>query len=525
MKKNYYKYQILLASVFAAFGNTAQAQVLTPYTGSNSIPGGTVMTLCSHGGCGTFYNDNASGYTVIYPGACVGINISGTYDTEGCCDDVIIYDGIGTGGSILQSYAGSGNVNYTAAPGQTITVQLSSDGSITYTGFQVTVNSGAAINVNGGVTDYTLCSGTQINLAASGADTYFWSTGSNSPTIPITANTNTTYVIAGINNAYPNCPLSNTVNITVNPSPLIAVSGGTVRCGTAGSIQLSVSGIADTYSWSTGSSANIINVSPMQATTYYVVGTNTLNGCTTTKAHTVLYSPSPVPGIFTPTTAICEGASLNIFATGADTYTWSHGPVGALITISPSVTTTFAVMGLNSYGCSGTATQVITVNPLPVVTASASKNMVCTGDALTITGGGADTYVWMAYSFLSSGPVISITPQVTTSYTVTGTDVNGCTNTAVVAVAANPCTGINEINASLSGMAVYPNPASSDFLVSFHSAQLKTIRVMDLTGRIIHEVSSGEARVNFDISEFASGIYFVRAQSGDLVETIKLIKE
>src|SRR6218665_290029 len=207
MKKNY-KYQILLVSAMAAFSLTSEAQVLTPYTGSNSIPAGTVVSLCSHGGCGTFYNDNATGYTVIYPGSCAGISINGTYDTEGCCDEIIIYDGVGTGGPILQTYAGLGPASFNGAIGQTLTIQFTSDYSLNYSGFQFTVTTGATMSVNGGVTEYTLCSGAQLNLTASGADSYVWSNGSGSPTLPITAMTTTNYIVSGILNTFPNCPLS-----------------------------------------------------------------------------------------------------------------------------------------------------------------------------------------------------------------------------------------------------------------------------------------------------------------------------
>jgi hypothetical protein len=168
---------------------------------------------------------------------------------------------------------------------------------------------------------------------------------------------------------------------------------------------------------------------------------------------------------------------------------------------------------------------VINVNPLPPVTANASKNMVCAGDALTLNAGGANTYVWTAYSFLSSGSMISIMPQVATSYTVSGTDVNGCSNTAVVAVAVSPCTGFNEISTSLGGMSVYPNPTSGDFSVVFNTALPKTIRVMDLSGRVVQEISSESASVDFNIGGLTGGIYFVQVQSGEVTETIKLIRE
>ncbi|MBK8143748.1 MAG: hypothetical protein IPK62_01490 [Bacteroidetes bacterium] len=76
----------------------------------------------------------------------------------------------------------------------------------------------------------------------------------------------------------------------------------------------------------------------------------------------------------------------------------------------------------------------VTVNPSPTVTASASPATICAGDASVLTGGGANTYLWDPGALVGSP---SVTPGVTTSYTVTGTDANGCTSTASTTVTVN----------------------------------------------------------------------------------------
>ena len=52
---------------------------------------------------------------------------------------------------------------------------------------------------------------------------------------------------------------------------------------------------------------------------------------------------------------------------------------------------------------------------------------------MTLTGGGADTYVWD--NGVTDG--VAFVPTATTTYTVTGTDTNGCVNTAEVTVTVN----------------------------------------------------------------------------------------
>ncbi|MEY8861382.1 hypothetical protein, partial [Tenacibaculum singaporense] len=100
----------------------------------------------------------------------------------------------------------------------------------------------------------------------------------------------------------------------------------------------------------------------------------------------------------------------------------------------PTATTTYTVTGTDANGCENTAQVTITVNPLPTVTANASATTVCAGESVTLTGGGADSYVWD--NGVSDG--VSFVPTATTTYTVTGTDANGCENTAQVTITVNP---------------------------------------------------------------------------------------
>ena len=82
-------------------------------------------------------------------------------------------------------------------------------------------------------------------------------------------------------------------------------------------------------------------------------------------------------------------------------------------------------------GCTATGSVTVLVNSLPTVNVSASPTSVCIGGSTTITAIGALTYSWTPSTGLSAtaGAVISADPITTTTYTVTGTDVNGCRNT------------------------------------------------------------------------------------------------
>ena len=128
-------------------------------------------------------------------------------------------------------------------------------------------------------------------------------------------------------------------------------------------------------------------------------------------------------------TQICIGNSTPISASGATSYTWDNGlGSGAGQTVSPSATTTYTVTGLDGNGCSNTDQVTVTVNQLPAVNAG-NDFSVCENSQTVLSGSGASSYTWD--NGVTNG--VSFTPAATT-YTVTGTDANGCINTDQVTI-------------------------------------------------------------------------------------------
>ena len=131
-----------------------------PATGNNAVTCGTNIILYDNGGSAADYADNSDGYTVLNAGVGATINIAGNYTTEGSLDFIRIYNGTGTGGTLLATYSGAGSINYTGAPGQTLTVRFSSDSSLTYSGFSLAVTYSGACALSA-------CSGTPATGTAS----------------------------------------------------------------------------------------------------------------------------------------------------------------------------------------------------------------------------------------------------------------------------------------------------------------------------------------------------------------------
>jgi hypothetical protein len=142
----------------------------------------------------------------------------------------------------------------------------------------------------------------------------------------------------------------------------------------------------------------------------------------------------------TPNQTVCAGDNVNIAASGADLYQWSHGPTSAVLIENPISTTIYSVTGTNTLtGCSATQAHVVTVNPTPEVGIFATRYAMCEGESVTLTGFGADTYMWTNNA---NTPVNVVSPQVTTSYSVVGTNVYGCQASAAVQITVHPSASI-----------------------------------------------------------------------------------
>ena len=197
-----------------------------------------------------------------------------------------------------------------------------------------------------------------------------------------------------------------TLTLTVNPLPTVIISGDGSFCQ-GDNVTLTAMG-ASSYAWNNASTNPSITV--CDAGTYTVTGTDA-NGCADTARKTVTVNPTYN---ITVHDTICQGESYNFF--GQNLYTDS----------------TYTHTLFSSKGCDSVITLILTVNPLPNITISGESSF-CQGDNVTLTAMGASSYDWnngsqTATTTVSTGGI----------YTVTGTDTNGCRNTATQEVTETP---------------------------------------------------------------------------------------
>ena len=176
----------------------------------------------------------------------------------------------------------------------------------------------------------------------------------------------------------------------------------------------------------------MITVYPTTTTLYEVTAINSF-GCETKQTHLITINPMPNISIGGDS-VICEGTSTTITAVGGSHYLWNTGAVTNSITVSPVVSSTYYVTVTSPTGCDTTLYYNVAVNSQPQGDITGNF-MICAGDATTLTASGGVSYFW---SNGATGPSITKTPTVTTTYSVVVTNAHGCSQTISRSVIVNP---------------------------------------------------------------------------------------
>lgn len=281
----------------------------------------------------------------------------------------------------------------------------------------------------------TICAGlSQTLTATSSGNTITWMPGNISGgSITVTPNTSTSYTATATSSN--GCTSSATTLVTVNPIPVVtAVASSNAVCEGA-SLTLTGEGNAEVYTWNNGVT-NGQAFQPNATNTYTLTGTNTTTNCSNTANISVAVNPLPTVTANSSETVFCLDASGPALAALPIGGTWSGAGINTN-TFSPLAagagehSITYAYTDLN--GCANTSSVTMTVHALPNVTINTSAANICSGSSVTLNGEGADSYLW-------TNDVIdgeSFVPSTTNSYVVTGTDLNGCVNSANATVTVN----------------------------------------------------------------------------------------
>jgi hypothetical protein len=276
------------------------------------------------------------------------------------------------------------------------------------------------------------------------------STASTVVSNPSTSNITASYTVQATNTVTGCSNTNTTAPVTIWALPTINAGNDILVCSNNATEQVTVTatgaGATGSYAW-TAPVAGVQNGVPFTASatgTFSVIGTDG-NGCINYDTLQLTFSTVP-PANAGLDQAICIGQTATFNATGLAPYNWSmtnyanSGLTGAVtnspvIVVTPTAagTYTYQVNVSNGVGCTNTDAATLTVYALPVVNAGVDQT-ICNASPVIIAGSGALSYAW-------NNGVTNATPffpSSTATYTVVGTDVNGCQNQDQVIVNVLP---------------------------------------------------------------------------------------
>lgn len=283
-------------------------------------------------------------------------------------------------------------------------------------------NGTATVNPSGGTPGYN----------------YLWSNGQTTPTATGLASGNYSVTVTDANG----CTFSIAVAVNSTGGPSATTNSTNETCNQSnGTATANPSGgnPAYTYLWSNGQNAQ--TATGLAAGNYTVTVTDA-GGCAFTVTVTVNMTGGPTATAGADV-SMCMGNSTQLNAGGGGNYSWIPATALSNAAISnpianPNTTTTYTVIVTDVNGCTSADNVTVTINALPVANAGTDPS-ICSGFSATLNGSGGGSYAWSPATNLSStnisNPVAN--PNATTTYTLTVTDANGCTNSDDVTVTVN----------------------------------------------------------------------------------------
>jgi len=166
----------------------------------------------------------------------------------------------------------------------------------------------------------------------------------------------------------------------------------------------------------------------------------------------------------------------------------------------------------------GTIFKIACYNP---ITISVNSGTVCTNGSFTLNPSGANTY-----TYAPSGPIVTLNVSGTYSYSVTGTDTNGCVSAPVISTltVSSACfAGIDRLADIDNQIIIYPNPNNGSFVIEPQNTLYNVhCTVYDVNGRVVlTQIING--KTNIDASSLNEGVYNISLISNEGVVNKRLV--
>ena len=469
------------------FGNSTGAINLSPaggtspytYAWSNnattedlaSLPSGTyTVVVTDANGC----TANAS-VTITQPQ--IGLTV-GTTQTNVLCfgNSTGAATSTPSGGAAPYTYSwsnGATTQNLTAIPSGSYTVTVSDANGCTATATVIITQPAAALAATTTQVNILCLNGVgSINLTVSGgtlAYSYLWSNQVTTEDLANLQQGTYTVTVTDANGCTTTASAIILQTLSQVPVAINNLSGTTVLTCASPIINLQATG-GVTYTWTGGSSVSTA-ANSFTLPGQYTVNMIDPNGCPVsqniTLTQNVVLPPVQITNNSGATVIDCNNATINLSASGGGQYAWNNG-LGSLANVSIAAAGTYTVVVTAANGCVDSSTVVVTLAPVPLVTAG--DTTICSGQSVTLSptyfpGGLGGSVIW------SSGqqtPTITVSPTTTTTYSILYTW-NGCpaTQDVTVTVNATPTVQINNSTICLGDnaqMTATPNQVGGTYL-------------------------------------------------------------
>ena len=266
---------------------------------------------------------------------------------------------------------------------------------------------------------------------------------------------------------------------------------------------------------------------PNLSINYELIATNIANGCTATDMVNITVIGAPTAHASNDTT-VCPSSTVNLNATGGDTYFWSNGSVGNSISVSPSVTTLYYVI-VSQAGCADLDTVYVYVSdPKP----SLGVDTTLCGD-LSITldaGAGFTSYNWSTNA--NSQSIVIDSAGIgynTANFSVTVVDTLSCVGADTIAITFTNCIGLNDVDNELFSISIYPNPSKGMFVIESNATAVQAVdmQIVDVNGKLIISKKlsniTGIFKESVNLSTQPKGVYFIKLMNNNTEKVFKVL--
>ncbi|MBW8051815.1 MAG: T9SS type B sorting domain-containing protein [Cytophagales bacterium] len=291
-------------------------------------------------------------------------------------------------------------------------------------------------------TDTIVCGSAILNASNAGA-TFNWSTTDTTQTI--IADTTDTYWVDVTNTN--GCTTRDSINVTVNPAPLVYLGADTTLCG--GTVPLDAGNAGAAFTWSTTDTTQTIIVD--STSIYWVDVSDTATGCTTRDSIEVTINSLPIKSLGTDTSA-CGSHTLDAGNSGA-LFSWSTTDTSQTIVVN---TTNTYWVDVTIGGCTTRDSIDVTINPSPAANITpVGATTLCSGDTVELQSDTANTYLWLLNGSGTGLTSQSIYVSTSGDYQVVVSNIAGCTDTSTIeTITVNPLLPIANFGHSGSSLTV-----------------------------------------------------------------------